>query len=687
MHPPDDAREWLQTDGLGGFAMGTASLIRTRCYHALLTVAAAPPTHRFALVKDFEAWLDMAGQRVWLTSHRYRGGLIHPDGWTRLAFFQPHPWPTWRYRLPTGHFLDCDLLIAHGRPTVWLRWTLLGTPHHNQPARLFVRPLLAGSPLHHCHRENPDFRFDASLKSVEPPGLVGAGVSWVPDNADSTGRTSSTPRIPPAQPRIEVAWRPYPGVPALRALANARYRHAPEWYRAFQLDAEIERGLPAEEDLASPGVFEFDLAADSAILRLAGDLDPGVDEHRTASPRDDIGLWHAAAGRERARYARLQDPLALAAEHYLVRRGAGKTLIAGYPWFTDWGRDTFIALRGLCLATGRLGDARDILVQWAGHVSRGMLPNRFPDEGQEPEFNSVDASLWYIVAVGEYLEQAAQAHALDPRDRDHLRQAVDAIIDGYAAGTRHHIRLDSDGLIAAGEPGVQLTWMDARHDGVVFTPRIGKPVEVQALWINALHVARAWNPDRERLLNRARESFAGRFWNEHAGCLFDVIDADHRPGSGDPAIRPNQIFAVGGLPLQVLDGPRAASVLRVVRDRLWTPLGLRTLDPAHPDYRPRYEGDPHTRDSAYHQGTVWPWLIGPFVEAHLRVHGTAPEALDHAERLLQPLLAHLDEAGLGHISEIFDAEPPRLPRGCPFQAWSLAELIRARTLIARARAR
>lgn len=665
MHPPDDAREWLQTDGLGGFAMGTASLIRTRCYHSLLTVASTPPTRRFALVKDFEAWLDMAGQRVWLTSHRYRGGLIHPDGWTHLACFQPHPWPAWRYRLPTGHFLHFELFMERSRPALWLRWRLLGPSEHDASMRLFVRPLLAGSPLHHCHRENAGFGFEARAEAE-------------PSHAAS----------PPSDPhRVTVTWRPYPALPELTARANARYHHAPEWYRAFQLEAEIERGLPAEEDLASPGVFEFELAADAAILRLAADPVPDRAASLAGSPDDMVGLWNAAAGRERARHARLPDPLAQAAEHYLVRRGPGSTIIAGYPWFADWGRDTFIALRGLCLATGRLGDARDILVEWAGHVSRGMLPNRFPDDGDEPEFNSVDASLWYVVTVGQYLEQAAQARALDPRDRDHLRQAVDAIIDGYAAGTRHHIRLDSDGLIAAGEPGVQLTWMDAKHGGIVFTPRVGKPVEVQALWINALHVARSWNPAREPQLRHARESFAARFWNDHAGCLFDVIDADHRPGSCDPAIRPNQIFAVGGLPLQVLDGPRAASVLRVVRDRLWTPLGLRTLDPAHPAYRPRYEGDPHTRDSAYHQGTVWPWLIGPFVEAHLRVHGTTPEALDHAERLLQPLMAHLDEAGLGHVSEIFDAEPPRRPRGCPFQAWSLAELIRARALIAHARTR
>jgi predicted glycogen debranching enzyme len=544
--------------------------------------------------------------------------------------------------------------MERGRPVVWLRWILVGPAEPGLPVRLLVRPLLAGAPLHHCHRENPEFRFHAD------------------SSPDALG--------------VSVRWRPYADVPGVRARANAAYRHAPDWYRGFRLDAEVERGLESEEDLASPGIFEYDISSEPAVLRLSADAGRD-DQGESAAGVDAASLWSIAAERERARLARFPDPLARAADDYLVRRGAGRTIIAGYPWFGDWGRDTFIALRGLCLATGRSGEARDILVEWSGHVSRGMLPNRFPDAGEEPEYNAVDASLWYAVAVGEYLDQAARLQALDPRDRDRLRAAVDAIIDGYAAGTRHAIRVDSDGLVAAGEPGVQLTWMDARCDGWVVTPRIGKPVEVQALWINALAVARTWNPERDSLLRRARAAFLERFWNDTHGCLYDVIDADHRAGECDAAIRPNQILAVGGLPVQVLEGPRAASVVHVVRERLWTPLGLRTLDPAHPAYHPRYAGDQRRRDSAYHQGTVWPWLIGPFVEAHLRVAGNAPEALDQADRLLAPLLAHLDEAGLGHASEIFDAEPPRLPRGCPFQAWSLGELIRARALIARARSR
>jgi predicted glycogen debranching enzyme len=364
----------------------------------------------------------------------------------------------------------------------------------------------------------------------------------------------------------------------------------------------------------------------------------------------------------------------------LVRRGAGKTIVAGYPWFTDWGRDTFIALRGLCVATGRLDDARDILMDWAGMVSEGMLPNRFPDGGGVPEYNSVDASLWYIVAVHDYLQAAGNNVPLNVRDR--LRQTVEAILTGYAAGTRYGIRRDGDGLLAAGVPGVQLTWTDAKVGDWVVTPRIGKPVEVQALWLNALRIgaslstkplATQWSAWYARGL----DSFRARFWNESGGYLYDVVDPDHQPGAVDATLRPNQIFAVGGLPYPLLDNEPGRRVVDAVEARLLTPLGLRSLAPGSPGYAPRYEGGVLERDGAYHEGTVWPWLMGPFVEAWLRVRGNTPQAKREAkERFLAPLLRHLDEGGLGHVSEIADGDPPHTPRGTPFQAWSLGELLR-----------
>ena len=361
-----------------------------------------------------------------------------------------------------------------------------------------------------------------------------------------------------------------------------------------------------------------------------------------------------------------------------MRRGDGKTIIAGYPWFTDWGRDTFIALRGLCLATGRLTDARSILLEWTGLVSEGMLPNRFADQGGAAEYNTIDASLWFVIAVHDYLSAMTRRRLKVPvQDRRALEDAVRAILTGHIRGTRYGIRVTEDGLLAGGEPGVQLTWMDAKVGDWVVTPRIGKPVEIQALWLNALRVAEWFTEEFRPVYERGAAAFAERFWNAEWGYLHDVIDADHEAGKVDSSFRPNQIFAIGGLPFQLLDGPRARQVVDAVERVLWTPLGLRTLAPGSWGYRPVYAGDVPARDGAYHQGTVWPWLLGPFVEAWVRVRGNSVEARHEARRcFLEPLLAHLNEAGLGHISEIADADAPHTPRGCPFQAWSVGEALR-----------
>jgi predicted glycogen debranching enzyme len=339
----------------------------------------------------------------------------------------------------------------------------------------------------------------------------------------------------------------------------------------------------------------------------------------------------------------------------------------------------------LCLSTGRLRDARDILVAWAGTVSEGMLPNRFPDGGDTPEFNAVDASLWYVVAAGELLERVTRRSGiLTAEDRAALELAVSSIVVGYAAGTRYGIRLDDDGLLAAGVPGVQLTWMDARVGDRVITPRIGKPVEIQALWLNALQVAARFNRAWLEPLTRGRRTFAERFWS-HRGYLADVIDVDHVSGTRDDTFRPNQILAVGGLPLAIVDGDRARAIVDAVEARLVTPVGLRSLAPGEPGYASRYEGDSSARDAVYHQGTVWPWLIGAFVDAWLRVHGsTAEHRAEARRRFVAPLYEHLRIAGLGHVSEIADAEGPFTPRGCPFQAWSLGELIRVEREILKA---
>ena len=622
--------EWLEADGLGGFASGTASGLRTRRYHALLNAAATPPTGRRVLVNALEAWLDTDAGSFPLSAHAYLPDVVHPGGLRHLAGFSHEPWPRWCFRLPGGREVVHALFVPHGSAAVVASWRLAG----GGAARLRVRPLLSGRDQHALHGENPAFRF-------EPSAADGA-----------------------------LRFEPYPGfVTLLRT--NGTYTHAPLWFRAFAYAEERARGFPHSEDLASPGELHFDLAAGEAtLIAAAGRLpDSSAEALRT---------------RERERRAAFASPLQRAADAYLARRGRGHTLVAGSPWFTDWGRDTFIALRGLCLAGGRLDVARDVALAWAETVSEGMLPNRFVDDGEAPEFNAVDASLWYVVAVCELLERVGDAAPTTERAR--LAAAVAAILEGYEKGTRYGIHVDADGLVAAGEPGVQLTWMDARVGMHVVTPRIGKPVEVQALWVNALRLAAAafGRADWNALAERAEASFATRFWNDAKGCLHDVVDEGHRPGACDGTLRPNQILAVGGLPHALLSGERARRVVDVVEKKLWTPLGLRSLAPDEPGYAGRYEGGPETRDGVYHQGTAWAWLLGPFVEAWVRVRGSSRRAKRAARgRFVAPLLAHCSEAGLGHVSEIADGDAPHTPRGCPFQAWSLGELLRIEAVLGR----
>ncbi len=633
---PPDARwvdaEWLEADGLGGFASGTVAGMRTRRYHALLLTATTPPSGRAVLVNGLEVWLDTPTGTIALSTQHYGPDVTFPRGFDHLVAFTAVPWPTWRFRCPDGTTLEHECVVAHGDGSVVLRWCLRTATAN---VRLRVRPLLSGRDFHALMRENAAFDFTAR---------AAAG---------------------------NVRWHPYAAWPAITALSNGTYVHEPDWYRNFLYLREAERGLDCHEDLAAPGSFHFDLACGDALLVLSAKAMRAPDGPVIAGECADASTVAARVfTRERTRRESV-DALGRAAASYLVRHGDAQSVIAGYPWFCEWGRDTFIALRGLALARGRLEVAGAILDTWSATVSEGMLPNRLPEHGAVAEYNAVDASLWYIVAVHAYLAVARPATDL----RTRLLAAVDAILAGYKRGTRFGIRMDADGLLACGAPGVQLTWMDARVDGRVITPRIGKPVEVQALWINALQLS---GPAYAGMADTALAAFRARFWNEASQCLFDVVDADHVPGRHDASLRPNQIFAVGGLPFALLEGPRAQSIVAMVERDLVTPMGLRSLAPADPAYRGRYDGDGRQRDEAYHQGTVWPWLTGAFVEAWLRVHGDDAERRAQArQRFLVPLIAHLAVAGLGHVSEIADGDPPHTPRGCPFQAWSVGELIRA----------
>ena len=628
--------EWLETNGRGGFSSGTVAGANTRRYHALLLTARKPPSERFVLVNHLEEWLDIDGQTIPLSTNLYPGA-IHPTGYEHGIEFSTDPWPTWTFDC-NGVTIQREILSIHGRDIVTVRWKLVGKK--SSRAVLRVRPKLTGRDYHGTHHENQRLSTEAQ---------VGSGM---------------------------VVWHAYADLPPVRAFHSGAYRHEPNWYRHIQFSVEQQRGLDAEEDWWSPGEFTFDLESGSTTtLALTSE---------TIGRLDVVALVKYEKSRREAvrQAAPVADSLArelwCAADMYLSVRGTQHTVIAGYPWFTDWGRDTFISLPGLCLVTGRLDVAWQVIASFAEHVSEGMVPNRFPDVGEQPEYNTIDASLWFIHAIDRYLTASRD----EARVRETAWPAVKQILDGYRRGTRYGIKMDEDGLIAGGMPGAQLTWMDAKVGDWVVTPRHGKPVEIQALWVRALEVgetlarrfgaadyADECRSDRIKAIG----SFRTRFWFEEGGYLYDVIDG---PEGSDASLRPNQLYALS-LVDDLVPRDRAQQILCLVEEQLLTPVGLRTLSPHDPRYRGRYEGGVLERDGAYHQGTVWPFLLGPFVTAWLKVYGKNTSALKQARSFLDGIGAHLRESCLGHVSEIFDAEAPHTPRGCYAQAWSVAEPLRA----------
>lgn len=628
--------EWLETNGRGGFSSGTVAGANTRRYHALLLTARNPPSERFVLINHLEEWLALDGQTFPLSTNLYPG-TVHPAGYEHCIGFSTDPWPTWTFDC-NGVTVQREILSIHGRDIVIVRWKLIGKKHSR--AALRVRPKLTGRDYHGTHHENGSLATEAR---------VGTGM---------------------------VMWHPYSDLPPVRAFHSGGYRHEPHWYRRIQFPVEQQRGLDHEEDWWSPGELTFDL--ESGSTRTMALTSESIDHLDVA----------AFTKREQARREQLKqaapaaDPLAgtlwRVAESYLSERGHGQTIIAGYPWFTDWGRDTFMSLPGLCLVTGRLDRAWQVIASFAAHVSEGMVPNRFPDAGEQPEYNTIDGSLWFIHAIDRYLAASGD----EARVRETAWPAVQQILDGYRRGTRYGIRMDQDGLIAGGVPGTQLTWMDAKIGEWVVTPRHGKPVEIQALWVRALEVgdrlARRFGEadyaDRCRAdRSRAIASFRNRFWYEQGGYLYDVIDG---PEGNDASLRPNQLYALS-LADDLVPRDQAQQMLRLVEEQLLTPVGLRTLSPTDSRYRPRYEGGVPERDGAYHQGTVWPFLLGLLVTAWMKTFGRSAAVRNKARGFLAGLDAHLHEACLGQVSEIFDAEAPHQPRGCFAQAWSVAEPLRA----------
>ncbi len=677
--PQAITHEWLVTNGRGSYASGTVAGTNTRRYHGLLVAALRPPLGRTLLVAALDTTVEPAAGTppIPLHAHEYHDGTVAPHGHRHIESFALHDGiPTWTYGFAGGR-LTRTVWMEHGRDVTYVRYALAP---ESVPVVLRLAPLCAFRDYHTLTQGHPDWRF-----VVEPQETGDDARTAPPFSSGSCGSGAS------------VTLRAWPEAPPYWLWLDrpAHFTPREEWSWRFLYRVERDRGLDHLEDLYVPGDYTVALAPGETVTVVLTNESAAA---ASTAAGDSDALTRA---RTRARLLPRQaginaaaDPVAaalcLAADQCLVARGSpaaantAGTVLAGYPWFADWGRDTMIALPGLTLATGRAQEAEAILRVFADHVQDGLLPNRFPDAGDIPEYNTTDATLWYFHAVARVLAHNADdvAGRGEPNRRrllSDLYPVLRRIVAHHLRGTRHHIHVDPhDGLLYAGEPGVQLTWMDAKVGDWVVTPRIGKPVEINALWLHALTRMAEWATalgatddatEYRRWLSQGRASFAARFWYAAGGFLYDVVDG---PEGDDGSLRPNQIIATA-LPEAPLSAGIRRRVVAAVAQHLLTPLGLRSLDPGDDLYRGRYAGDIWQRDGAYHQGTVWPWLIGPFIDSHLAVYGDRAQA----RRILEPLATHLGTAGLGSISEIFDGDPPHTPGGCYAQAWSVAELLRS----------
>src|SRR5579859_4036594 len=648
-----EKREWLVTNGMGGFASGTVAGLVTRRYHSLLMAALKPPLGRTLLVTKIDEIAEYGEKTFSLGANRWVGGAIDPKGYEFIQRFHLEgATPVWTFACADA-LLEKRIWMEQGANTTYVTYKLVRASH---PLRLALKVLVNYRDFHSSTRAG-DWRMD----------------------------------IQPVEHGLRVI--AYQGATPFYLLSpQAAAYPAHNWYRDYDHPVERFRGLDDREDNLHAATFGASIdQGDEITLVFSTEPSPALDarealDRRQNHERSLVDHWIAAHPAHAATTPPWVRQLLFAEDQFIVRRPLAKnpeahTVIAGYHWFGDWGRDTMIALPGLALTTRRYDLAANVLRTFARFVSQGMLPNRFPDsgehaEGAQPEYNTVDATLWYFHAIDRYI--AASGDQALARE---LLPVLDDIVAWHVRGTRYNIHVDpGDGLLFAGQPSVQLTWMDAKVGDWVVTPRIGKPVEINALWINALRVLHRLHLDLgvaepqpfEAAAERAAASFE-RFWYSEGGYLYDVIDG---PDGSDAALRPNQLLAVS-LPNAPITGPRARAIVEACARHLLTSYGLRSLSPEHPSYIGRYGGDQKQRDAAYHQGTVWAWLIGAFVDATLKAYAGDVEVLWNAQSILAPFEQHLADAGLGSISEIFEADAPFGPVGCVAQAWSVAEVLRA----------
>ena len=656
LNDPDKSMqlEWLETNGLGGWAGSSVIGCNTRRYHGLLVAATTPPAERMSLLSRLDETIITPEARYELSTNEYRGSVIHPRGYEYLTGFSRDLFPQWTYEAG-GIRLTKTTAMVHGENTTLIVYTVETAP---APFRLQLLPLISAKGYHSLQQASTNIWWDVQFES---------GVF----------RT-----------------QPFEGAPDIYiSVPGSSYHHDPGWYYHFNYAADRDRGQEFEEDLFNHGKIYAQLKEGDTLGIIISTGDPanrdaaallaGERKRREGllaaerMPRGSVVAADADAD--------IVRPLLLAADQFIVRRDIpaigppacpeGTSIIAGYHWFTDWSRDTMIALPGLCLYTGRHGEAKKILRAFAGSVSMGMLPNRFRDNNEPPEYNNVDGTLWFFIAVHQYLETTGDTDFV----LKEILPVLKDIIDWHFKGTRYNIHVTEDGLLYAGEKGQQLTWMDARVGDWVVTPRMGWPVEVQALWYNALTIfsrlleLNGQPGDAARAAgsaDRVKAGFAEKFWYEAGSYLYDVIDETGRP---DPSLRPNQLLALS-LPYPLVVEDQGKKILQIVEDQLATPVGLRSLSPKDPRYIGAYAGDILQRDGSYHQGTVWTWLLGPYIDAIIRLdpaHG--PQKAAHITR---DFTYHLREACIGSVSEILDGDAPHRPRGCVAQAWSVAEILR-----------
>lgn len=627
------SREWLVTNGIGGYASSTITWANTRRYHGLLIASLTPPFGRHMLFSKVDEELDINGQTYLLGCNEYHDGTIYPQGHKLIDNFRLELGiPVSEYQLD-GLALKKQIWMEHEQNTVYILYEL---SESSKQVTLRFKPFFAFRGYHECQR-----------------GKASYFTKWEDD--------------------VLTVWLAKLPYKLKLTCAGAEFKYEENWYWNYLYRFERERGFDCLEDLYTPGLFTVRLVPGKRII-LAATCEEDLPIVENALERE-VHRRRSLIHKERSSF---RQHLLLAADQFIVRLPSAKrkyqrqAIVAGYHWFTDWGRDTMISLPGLLLSTGRLDEARNVLLDCVRYFNQGMLPNRFSDEGKA-EYNTADATLWYFQTIYHYIAASGYVeiiHKLFP----YLKQ----IIESHIEGTKFGIRVDSnDYLLFAGLGRSQVTWMDACVNGKPVTPRVGKPVEINALWYNALCLMACWakyvgeSAQRyESLASRCAASFRRKFWHE-GGYLYDVIDSN---GKVDDSFRPNQIIAVS-LPFSPLKPHQQKLIVDAVEHELLTPYGLRTLSPRNPQYCGTYSGGPIERDSAYHQGTAWPWLLGQFADAHYKVY----RDLGRIKELLQPFKNHLSEAGVGSISELFDGDPPHNPGGCIAQAWSVGEILRILT--------